>query len=165
MKIIVGGSMINSSHEMLYFAYGLNTNLEAMQARCPAAQNLGAAVLPGYQLAFSHYCDIRPHADQQVHGVLWDITPNCLISLDQLEGYPEYYNRHWDYIVQDSTGKKLRAMAYFMQTSPAISPPSQYYLDSVTDGYKQHRLPCDQLWDALKQSRKAMLARVNGRLT
>ncbi len=44
---------------MLYFAYGSNMYREQMQTRCPSAEFVAKALLPDYELAFTHYSDTR----------------------------------------------------------------------------------------------------------
>lgn len=80
--------------DKLYFAYGSNINLDQMAYRCPAAQVVGPVVLEGYELLFrgnasgNGVATIKPKEGQQVHGLLWRITPGCERSLDLYEGYP-----------------------------------------------------------------------------
>ena len=83
----------------MYFAYGSNINLVQMAYRCPAAQVVGPVVLEGYELLFrgnasgNGVATIKPKEGQQVHGLLWRITPGCERSLDLYEGYPHLYEK------------------------------------------------------------------------
>ena len=78
---------------MKYFAYGMNTNLHEMAFRCPEAVSLGMATLPGYEFRFAVHADVLANPDFDTDGVLWEISDNCLKSLDMLEGYGYYYER------------------------------------------------------------------------
>ena len=80
---------------MLYFAYGMNTNTQGMANRCPQAVAFGHARLLGHRFRFAGCADVQVDRRSHVDGVLWDITEECLASLDILEGYPYYYNRSY----------------------------------------------------------------------
>ena len=80
---------------MLYFGYGMNTNLEGMAGRCPKATSLGYAQLLEHKFRFAGPADVIKHPGSIVHGVLWDLTPECLKALDMLEGFPHFYGREW----------------------------------------------------------------------
>ena len=119
----------------MYFAYGSNINLDQMAYRCPAAQVVGPVVLEGYELLFrgnasgNGVATIKPKEGQQVHGLLWRITPGCERSLDLYEGYPHLYEKG-AVAVRDNAGRQLTVMAYVMTDgdrwrSPAL--PSEYY--------------------------------------
>lgn len=101
----------------MYFAYGSNINLDQMAYRCPAAQVVGPVVLEGYELLFrgnasgNGVATIKPKEGQQVHGLLWRITPGCERSLDLYEGYPHLYEKE-SVAVRDHAGRQLTVMAY-----------------------------------------------------
>jgi len=93
---------------MLYMAYGMNTNRDAMSVRCPKAKPLGGFYLPDTRLVFRGVADIVPDTETICPVVLWEITLDCLRSLDQLEGYPHLYNRrkiNTDWIVYEMNDK------------------------------------------------------------
>ena len=56
----------------LYFAYGANMDPVHMAERCPAAQHLGVASLPGHRfgIAAGGYGTVRPDSGMAVRGVL-----------------------------------------------------------------------------------------------
>ena len=132
---------------MLMFAYGMNTNLDQMAARCPAAKCLGPATLPGYRLRFAGCADIVEDRTSVVNGVLWMITEDCLAALDILEGYPVYYNSD-QFEVEYNDGIVL-AEAYFMTPGNADHPPSDGYFEIVREGYIQNGIPTTQI-DSLR---------------
>lgn len=132
---------------MYYFAYGMNTNLEQMALRAPRARCLGAARLPFYRFRFAFHADIVPDRKNVVHGVLWEITPDCQRALDQLEGYPDYYNICEVDVVCD--GKIYTAEAYYMNPGNPDRLPSNGYLEMVLEGYTQNGVNTDQITQAL----------------
>tara|TARA_R110000772_G_scaffold1764_1_gene5977 strand:+ start:992 stop:1390 length:399 start_codon:yes stop_codon:yes gene_type:complete len=116
---------------MLYMAYGMNTNKDAMGQRCPDAKPLGGFYLPKYRLVFRGVADIVPDDTCVCPVVLWDITPKCLEALDRLEGYPTLYGR-----------KSLNGgwITYQMRDTTRESPPSAFYYDMIEQGYKDFGL-------------------------
>ena len=132
---------------MLYFAYGMNTNREGMSYRCPNAISLGPARLLDHAFRFSGPADVVVEPGSYVDGVLWDITPRCLRALDILEGYPYYYNRAP--LQVEHAGEIVEAIVYFMTPGNEDSLPGQSYFDMVFEGYTQHGVPIDQLYNAL----------------
>lgn len=132
---------------MLYFAYGMNTNTENMAWRCPAAVSHGHAILLDHLFRFSGPADVVKCSDSYVDGVLWTITPQCLDALDILESYPRYYNRRYKKVLYQ--GRVYNAMTYYMQPGQLDSPPSDGYFRMVLEGYKEHGVPTEQLYNSV----------------
>ena len=128
---------------MLYFAYGLNTNPGEMAHRCPQARSLGHARLVNHLFRFAQHADVEPQSGSFVEGVLWEITEDCLRALDQLEGYPVYYNRVVATVMHES--RAFHALVYRMQPGHPDSLPTRGYYSLVTEGYRAHGVPTDQL--------------------
>jgi len=133
----------------LYFAYGMNTNVDSMSRRCPTALDLGPATLPDHQYRFSHHADVVP-GHNMVHGVLWNITKDDLASLDRLEGYPDYYERKT--VLVQHQGVLKEALVYYMTYDSQNSLPNQGYLNIVLDGFEEHGIDTAQILEALKLS-------------
>lgn len=135
---------------MLYFAYGMNTNRSEMAQRCPGALSLGHARLVDRIFRFATHADVVKCQGSYVDGVLWTIDDFHLNALDRLEGYPYYYNRkslrvaHNDRIVMAET--------YYMQPGNLDSLPSQSYFNMVVEGYNQHNIPLDQVYNSVYES-------------
>ena len=128
---------------MLYMAYGMNTNRDAMSVRCPKAKPLGGFYLPDTRLVFRGVADIVPDTETICPVVLWEITLDCLRSLDQLEGYPHLYNRrkiNTDWIV------------YEMNDKTRTSPPNGGYYKMIEYGYKDFGLDDYKLRVALSEA-------------
>jgi len=126
-----------------YFAYGMNTNLDEMAARCPGAVCLGPAWINDYALVFRHFADIEPEAGNWCDGVLWEITEDNLSALDRLEGYPYHYTR-FTVLVHTDRGSDT-ALVYQMTDQSYEQPPSGHYYNMVAEGYVQNSVPTDQL--------------------
>ena len=122
----------------LYLAYGANLNLAEMKFRCPNAKPIKKLILQNWELGFSGVATIRPRPGSHVHGALWQLTKACEDSLDVFEGYPSLYRKIW----LEQGG--IEFMAYVMnRTDPRR--PSQGYLDTITEGYRDWRLPVANL--------------------
>lgn len=134
---------------MLYFSYGMNTNIEQMAQRCPAAISLGAAELPDYELVFRGCADINPTPGSGMQGVLWNITEECLAALDILEGYPSMYTRYEVEVFHD--GMYKTALVYKMNSS-GIFPPSAGYLRMLFEGYSVHGADVQQIYRAVDEA-------------
>lgn len=135
---------------MKYFAYGMNTNLDQMAARCPGAVCLGPAWINDYALVFRYCADIEPAPGNWCDGVLWEITEDNLVSLDALEGYPYHYTR-FSVVVHCDRGADT-ALVYQMTDQSFEEAPSNHYFDMVLEGYQQNGVPVDQLTATLELS-------------
>ena len=138
-----------------YFAYGMNTNLEQMAMRCPAAECIGQVVLSKHRFVFRLHADIEPCDDCEVAGVLWRITPDCERSLDALEGYPFYYNKK-EVVVETFDDETINgmthfvAMTYYMSDQTTESLPSKSYYDCLVQGYGSNNIPIYQINQAIE---------------
>lgn len=130
------------------FAYGMNTNQDEMAFRCPSAYALGHARLIDHAFRFAVHADVVPCSGSYVDGVLWRITDQDLASLDILEGYPTYYGR--DSLRVSIESRIVQAVCYSMQPGRADSPPSNSYMNMVLEGYAQHQVPTEQLWNSVE---------------
>lgn len=135
----------------LYFAYGANINQDDMAWRCPAARPIGAFELRDWQLEFYNHATIEPGLGKSVHGVIWDLTPDCEQSLDMFEGYPIYYSkRSWD---QDG-----HRFFFYVMNEPSAGSPTRSYIMGIADGYLQWQLPVASLGQALDRNYAASSA-------
>ena len=131
-----------------YLAYGMNTNLSEMSRRCPNAKSLGKVTVPDYRLAFKTHCDVVYTPGDTMECVLWSITDDCELALDQLEGFPEYYNKREVQVKYN--GKTIRPMIYYMCSGFGYAAPSEHYLNMVVEGYSKHNIPILQIITALE---------------
>jgi gamma-glutamylcyclotransferase (GGCT)/AIG2-like uncharacterized protein YtfP len=126
----------------LYFAYGANINADDMAWRCPQAQPIGAFELHNWQLELYCHATIEPKQGSSVHGVLWELTPECEQALDVFEGYPSYYTkRTWN--------QGGQWFFFYEMTDPKSGTPSTGYIQRIAQGYDQWRLPQPKLKEAL----------------
>ena len=66
-------------------------DVAAMARRCPGANLIGRAQLPGYRfvIAKAGFAGLEPDPASDVYGVLWDLSDAHVASLDDYEGVPE----------------------------------------------------------------------------
>jgi gamma-glutamylcyclotransferase len=122
----------------LYFAYGANLNQQSMKHRCPDATALKSFYLPNYRLIFSGVASIQPSPGDRVPGALWAITEKCERSLDCFEGYPNLYRKEFANIND-------MHMMFYRMNSEEPWPPSQGYLNTIAQGYRDFELPLGDL--------------------
>jgi len=142
---------------MLYFAYGSNLNFAQMAARCPKAKFLTAAILPNYELTFRRtYATVEAKEGEYVEGAIWEVTPECLVSLDIYEGYPNFYDKQEIEVVLPD-GNITYVLVYIMQPGFKLEPPKKDYYECITQGYKD----CQLTLSKLKQAKKRTYIKVN----
>jgi gamma-glutamylcyclotransferase (GGCT)/AIG2-like uncharacterized protein YtfP len=139
---------------MLCFAYGSNMDPAQIQQRCPGAQKVGVGVLRGYGLCFprlSHtrgcgVASIEPVAEQEVWGVVYQLTAAALAALDHFEGYradgraeDNRYNRVAIAVEIDGVATDVETYIAVSQENPP--PPNAHYLQQLRDGARHHGLP------------------------
>lgn len=118
-----------------------------MASRCPGAVSLGHAVLYGHEFRFSRHADIIENPNFVTHGVLWEITNECELSLDALEGFPDYYLKKMVNVFYN--GKPVECMTYYMTNDYPDEFPSDGYLEMLMEGYKEHDVDNTQIYSSL----------------
>ena len=132
---------------MLYFAYGSNLNHFQMKRRCKDSMYLKKINLKNFRLTFrSKYraADIESKKNSIVPGGLFEISKNDEKKLDVYEDFPILYKKHYFLYY----GKKV--MTYTMIKKTSFRFPTQRYLDTIKQGYKDCNLDKKFLTLALK---------------
>ena len=125
----------------------MNTNIDQMASRCPGSVSIGRVDIPDYRLVFRGVADIEYSPGDVLQTVMWDITPECEAALDILEGYPTFYTKK--YIKVDINGKMYDAMIYQMVGDRLdYSHPNDYYQYMLEEGYQDHSLELNQIYEA-----------------
>ena len=109
------------------FAYGANMIAADMAARCPAAREIGTAILPGWRFAIMDrgYATLLPEAGAAVHGVLWRVSPDCERVLDEFENVAGGLYRR-----ETLTIAAAPALVY-LGNDPATGRPRAGYLEPI----------------------------------
>jgi len=84
------------------------------------------------------YLDLQPM-------LMWHLN-----ALDRLEGYPYYYNRQSLRVAHND--RIVMAETYYMQPGNLDSLPGKGYFDLVVEGYNQHNIPLDQVYNSVYES-------------
>lgn len=139
----------------LYIAYGSNLNLPQMGYRCPTAKVAGTGEIKDYELLFrggqrGAVATVEPLKGASVPVLLWKIQPADEQSLDRYEGYPHFY--HKEILPVELSGKTQPAMVYIMNGGHPLGAPSDYYLQTIADGYKTAGFDTDFLVEAVEKS-------------
>jgi len=98
----------------------------------------------------ARHADVVKCKSSFVDGVLWVIDNYHLVSLDGLEGYPFYYNRRKLRVAHND--RVVMAETYYMQPGNLDALPAQHYFDMVVEGYREHNVPLDQLYNNVYES-------------
>jgi len=112
-----------------------------MARRCPAAREIGTAVLPGWRflVASGGYSTIVPDERARVVGVLWSLTPACERTLDEFEEIASGLFRRDSIIVAGEP-----ALVY-LATDTAPGRQRIGYLETVIAAAQARGFPADYI--------------------
>ena len=117
-----------------YFAYGSNMWNEQMRKRCPQSRKIGVAVLPGYRwiITTRGYASMVESPEEQVEGVLFEISESDEQALDRFEGVASgNYQKH-DLTVRQGNHDVI-AMVY-IDPITAEGEPKEEYIHRINAG-------------------------------
>lgn len=142
-------------NKKLYIAYGSNLNLKQMASRCPTAKLYGTGVVNGYELQFKGspngaFATIGENENASVPVEVWELESYDERRLDIYEGYPNHYYKQD--IPVTVNGEELMAMVYIMNQKQDFGIPSDYYYETVCQGYEDCGLDVSVLEEALENS-------------
>jgi gamma-glutamylcyclotransferase (GGCT)/AIG2-like uncharacterized protein YtfP len=130
-----------------YFAYGMLCDPDNMTG----IKLIGVGELRNFEFKMYQFANVEPQNGSKVYGCLWEVDRRIISQLDQIEGYPEMYDRRTYPVYCD--GEKYPAEVYVMTpyTLRRVQGtiPSQGYIQSVKSGYQHAGVPLYQLYDAL----------------
>jgi len=141
--------------ETLYIAYGSNLNLPQMAFRCPTAKVVGVSEIKDYELLFrggrrSSVATVEPLKDSSVPVLLWKLKKRDLQALDRYEGFPSFYRK--EILQVELKGKTVPAMVYIMNDGHPLGSPSDYYLNTILEGYQSAGFDTEILEQAVEKS-------------
>jgi gamma-glutamylcyclotransferase (GGCT)/AIG2-like uncharacterized protein YtfP len=124
----------------LYFAYGLNMDVPAMAARCPASRPIGPARLARHRFVITSdgYASVLRDPRRTVHGLLWDLALADVASLDRFEALGRLYSKVSQGVLT-AEGPR-RALVYIGKGTPG-GKPQPGYLASVIAAARAAGLP------------------------
>lgn len=136
----------------LYFAYGSNISMTQMKRRCPQARPMFKATLFNARMEFKKYANVVYEQKKRsfVKGVVYEVTKDCIKSLDIYEGYPKFYKKV-KCIIEGPCEKLYEAFMYVMQPDVRdLELPSASYLDIISQGYYEWNMstvPLTRAWE------------------
>lgn len=141
--------------ETLYIAYGSNLNLPQMAFRCPTAKVVGASELKDYDLLFrvgriSSVATVESLKGSSVPILLWKLKERDLQALDRYEGYPSFYRK--EILPVELKGKTIPATVYIMNDGHPFGSPSDFYLNTIMEGYQSAGFDIEFLEQAVEKS-------------
>ena len=144
-------------NKFLYIAYGSNLNIRQMAYRCPFATPVGVSEIKGYELRFrgsqsGNYLTIEPEPHREVPVAIWAVSGEDLKRLDTYEGYPYFYRR--EYFKVKVKGKYQKAIVYIMNDGRPYGPPSNSYMATCLEGYKDFGFDPEYLYEAVRKSKE-----------
>ena len=124
----------------LYVAYGSNLNVQQMSYRCPGATVAFTGYLINWKLLYrgsrtGSYATVKRQKGSRVPVAVWNIDSKNEKALDLYEGYPRFYKKR-NVFVQLKNGTRKKAMIYLLPDSATIGKPSNHYIETVLQGYK-----------------------------
>ena len=125
----------------LYVAYGSNLNVQQMSYRCPGATVAFTGYLINWKLLYrgSHtgsYATVKRQKGSRVPVAVW-----------------RFYKKR-NVFVQLKNGTRKKAMIYLLPDSATIGKPSNHYIETVLQGYKDMGFDIDYLYDSLEYNLK-----------
>lgn len=149
----------------LYFAYGSNLDAEQMGKRCPQAQLVGPAVIPGYRFAFkgrwsgagTGVATLILGQRARTHGLLYLCTDRDLVALDKCEGVPHVY-KPVSVQVHRPSGRTLTARTYLMPEGNPAGLPLASYFAKILRCYRDLGFRSDCLNRAMVEAAEAVEA-------
>lgn len=136
----------------LYIAYGSNLNVAQMKQRCPTAKPIAKSWLHDYQLVFrgsqtTAHATVIPAKGHDVPVVVWEISAADEKALDRYEGVAGgYYTK--ETFTLEVAGEMKEALIYIM-TPRGYGVPSNHYLSTIEQGYKDFNLDKNILLQAV----------------
>lgn len=129
-----------------YFAYGSNMDLTQMNNRCPGGYEVSdKGELDGWRLIINRrgYANIIPDKNSKVFGLILNLSPSCLLSLDKYEGYPNVYNRKQLPVkTQDAS---VDSWVYVDEKATTQGRPYNKYLERIIIAARALQLPEDYI--------------------
>lgn len=114
-----------------------------MRHRCPDSQVVCRGVLEGWQFYINErgVASIWRDPASEVHGVVYDCSPQDIANLDRFEGvWAGRYGRFYMDVRSVST-KHIRRCITYIDPSAMLGTARKGYMDRVLGGACQHKLP------------------------
>lgn len=146
------------SKKRYYLAYGSNLNLAQMKRRCPESERVGTAEIFGYRLLFKgqvrHYLTIEEEKGKSVPVGVFAVNEEDESRLDEYEAFPDLYYKKDFKVKLNETGQEIDAFAYIMWERFPLGEPTDVYIETVRQGYKDFGFDFALIEEALSDSKR-----------
>lgn len=145
-----------------YTAYGSNLNIEQMGKRCPESKIIGKSELKNHRLLFrgdegGYYLTIEPKTGYTVPVGIWETTDSDELSLDHYENYPILYDKIDIELevknFKDGEVTNETCYIYIMQDGKLPGEPTEEYVNTCMQGYKDFGFDTDILKTAVEENK------------
>ena len=136
----------------LHFSYGSNMDRAAMARRCPGATALGRAALEDHRFLITTdgYASVRRAPGQEVHGVLWRLTPRDLAALNAYENLDGgLYSR---VMMPVRSGERSVSALVYLGRARSEGRPKPGYMEAIVDAARAANLPLAYIQELLRWS-------------
>lgn len=144
---------------MLVFNYGSNLSKEQFARRCPTAKLVGIAKIKDHRLTFTGWshgrkgsvATIVPAEGKEAVGAVYSLrSPEDVRALDAAEGFPTCYGCEEFTARVKVKGKwRKRQVWAYVKVDQREGQPSNAYLKTIAQGYKDHGLDISYLAQAI----------------
>ena len=144
-----------------YIAYGSNLNVRQMLMRCPSARMIGTSVVKDYRLMFKgsqtgSYLTIEPAVGCEVPVGVWAVSEADERALDRYEGYPSFYYKKELTLpitgIRSGQIRQRKVFVYIMHEERRLGLPTDFYLHTCIEGYRNFGFDLDTLFEAYRYS-------------
>lgn len=127
---------------MYHFGYGPNLSIKCVHEELiPRAKFVMKGFLPNFEVSWPFWAEKEQEAysgimeapGELVHGALYEVTEEELITMDNLECYKGFYNRE-TYLVLGEDGKRIKADLYRVIDPRGPFTPTRSYVDNMLEG-------------------------------
>lgn len=138
---------------MLYFSYGSFLDSENLKKHAPNTKYMKRAALLDFEVQFNFLSKtynggvtgVEPAAGKKALGVLYDVPPDEIEILDNVEGVPSGIYYRQTVTVVDENGNAHQAETYRTTDPKGPFTPTRRYLGLMIKGAKEHGLDPDYL--------------------
>ncbi len=119
-----------------------------MKKRCPNSKPFEIGCLNGYRLDFTHYssgwnggvADIFVDPDNEVWGLIYELSTEDIHRLDDYEDYPDVYTR-FQTSIETLTGSISDVWVYTVVRKNRFIPPTKAYMDIIKKAALEYQFP------------------------
>lgn len=138
----------------IYIAYGCNLDREGMLFRCPDSEFIDSGYLLNYELIFKGCASIREKKGSRVPVAIYRISENDEKYLDNMEGYPSYYDKK-EVEVESINKENFKGMVYIMNDCYPEDVPYIGYFNGIKQSYRELNFDLTILVNAYKNAKRS----------